>query len=419
MEERLFDPLRKATRKNRFVKRDPEVITQRPNVFVPMRTCLDVAKSVGYLIRSLRCLILLHPTFTTSWNLNELHLRATEKSNFCNAQFYRSVKNEQEMQDDAEPYVPAEENGNKQLGSDIELVYALLGGPSEHQKELLCLARVDNKKEILDCLLKLRFTRVEIARVKYTAYGERFQHTITFLKPPVDAPLGEIQRINDDVAALGEWVVPSKKESGFSVDFSLHTTRIALALAREILEAEAMKHLCELETRETEELVVRLQERQQLISRISEKVKEQEQVAEAATKHKRKLQEKWEKNCCFLTDRERELLVASQREELEKIEQEVEQYRLKSKRKIALMEEKCVGLARRRQLHPSVDSMWVFRYFDHHGNGKVPTSVLRSALFGLETHLSAAAVNESLLRLGKESNVQIFRESTVSYTPPE
>lgn len=386
--------------RDRFRFSRPTVVLPDPSPAALLRSASDTAKATGYLCDYLETVVMDSHYASTSVEIDATPFVATNVTDYS------------EHVQDSFGIVDA---------MDTTCYYVFLRGlddsPEEPKHHLCCLARVD--EGIQQELVRKQWTTIAVADVNYYFQGRRFSHKIQFVVPRCNASSSErtfYDCLNDRIAGNAESIRSKKKEKSASTDFSRHTFHIAQTLARDCLLLAAAKNLYELEQLETTDLMQRMlsvEEKQELLDSKEEEI----QTVRSKLQHfESKLREHFDQTTQYMTVSQREEALVEYRDKLDTANRRSNSKLADIQRKIKQLEGDIESFKRRKRLRASQETSWAFQVFDINP-GLMSTPALRTALMALETHPVASMVNESLWRLGKQSNVALFKASVIPYTP--
>jgi hypothetical protein len=303
-------------------------------------------------------------------------------------------------------------------------IFVLIKG-SNSALDNTCLQSIECSAPALAYLLNLGWTQQTLAVVNYRALDkQKFQHTVDFILPPstvCEYPTDLCR----DIASGAEWVIPKKKEQSDSQDFIRHTRRIAISLARDILRGYAAQLLIQLENKETDDMRLRLFEAylptdgsdfRSVLDQIEMKKKEIDRMMTQLEAYKRKLIDKSYDPYARVTELGE--AATTLRDKVEKADAEALAFKIKREREISQLQSKVADAGKGKRLRETAETSWVFRWFHSSSEpNAMHTPSIRTILSDSEAHPNVATVNETLMRLGKQSNVQLFCESVIPFVP--
>ena len=223
--------------------------------------------------------------------------------------------------------------------------------------------------------------------------------------------------LNASIACGAEWIVPLKKEAEGSTNYVLHSVRIALSLQRMYVRRVAAEIIVSLEEQCTLQVLSELSDIGRLKDELQELESTKERCYQSRIRAENALRCDLENKAENMTALEREKIVALFQRKIDENYAKQMEFDAKIVKRI---DEKKSEIARkfiRKRLRADSRTTWAFHFFDPDGSGELPVPALRSALFSLPTHQTLAQCNETLLRIGKEINVQRFGMSFVPYIP--
>lgn len=402
----------RRSHRDRFRERHVEVVNATPSVHMPLRGALDVARSIGYTIQyleaveatnGLACYVLENP-------IADFVFETTFECDFTPEDVYATIVDEEDRESARSSPVGA---------SNQTRVYALIRG-SEGAFDRTCLQEIDVTSHAFGYLMGIGWRATTLAVVDYISrHKQRFQHKIDFLVPPPASSV-RIQYPADfrrDIASGAEWILPKKRELPDSQNFVRHTRRIAIGLARDLLRGYAGQELSSLERRETEGMTLRLFEAYLTIPELIEsKQKSIDHMMQRLDQYKRKLIEKAYDPYARVTERGEASVTL--RDKVEKADADAHAFKQQKEREIAQLRSQVADAAKGKRLRETTTLAWVFRVFmSVKEPNAMHTPSVRTVLCDSEAHPNLAAVNETLMRLGKQSNVQLFCESVIPFVP--
>lgn len=382
-----------------------------------LRSAQDTRRSIGYTIDYLESVVA-SPQLGCYVDENPLEyipFTTTHECDMTEEDVYSTLLDEQDSD---------EARSNSIGASSQHLVFIIIKG-ADHALDKTCLQAIDRSAPALEYLLNVGWTTQRLAAVNFRSLDKRkFCHTIDFLVPPspgFDYP-SDLCR---DIASGAEWIIPRKRERSDSQNFVQHSRRIAISLARDILRCYAAQLLTKLENKETDDMRLRLFEAylptdgndfKTVLDQIEMKKKEIDRMMSQLEAYKRKIIDKSYDPYARVTERDEAAMTL--RDKVEKADAEALAFKQKREREILQLQSKVADAGKGKRLRETVETSWVFRWF--HSNNEpdaMHTPSIRTILSDSEVHPNAATVNETLMRLGKQSNVQLFCESVIPFVP--
>lgn len=387
-----------------------------PSVYMALRSALDARRSLGYTIDYLE-------SVEASDNL----------SSYVNENSFENVPFETTFECDMTPEhvystlideESADESRTNVVGSESQVRIFVLVKGANGSLDNTCLQSLATSSQAVDFLLSRGWSQSTIGVANYrSAEKKRFHHQIDFIVPP-SIPVEYPPDLCRGIASGAEWILPKKKEHSGSQNFLRHTQRIAAAFARDILRGYAAQALIQLENAETDAMRLRLFEaylpaegdHRSIHEQIEGKRKDIERMATQLETYKKKIIERSYDPYARVTERGE--AAATLRATIEKADAEALEYQQKREREIGQLQSKIADAGKGKRLRETNETSWVFRWF-HSTNepNALHTPSVRSILCDAESQPNIATVNETLMRLGKQSNVQLFCESVIPFIP--
>ena len=369
------------------------------------RSALCTARAIGYLIQYLDHVVVNANFSSGVISLDSPFSASKQHSDFSSKEQYASRQVESEQRDLVGLSLDATRRS--------ELLH--LAGESIGAEDTICvcllfLTKGDRYKTCLKIITPSQFTVLQpftetivpVADVSYSLAETTFKHSINFLQIKSSA-LSQLG--NDFLESLGdgaEWVVPRKVDNGYSLNFLRHTQNIARSLVFEILRHEAAQELCRMEHVQTNQLIIRFQERSSVSDGIVTSKRQREEAHEECNRAAQYVRDVFQDTKTHLTINESTNSHSIQRKILDELYSIETEFLTTSKQFEARSARRLEGLGRRTKLIETPETSWVFECFDPQLSGQMKTSTIRHAMISLETHSTFASVNESLQRQGKE-----------------
>lgn len=380
-------------------------LSLRPLLQTRRRTALCTGRGIGYLIQYLDTVVVTANFSSGIVSINSPFYTSKQRSDFSSREYYASLHAEIEQRD----LVGLSLDTNRRS----ELVH--LAGEPVAADDSMCIfvtlnIKGDPHKTCLRLLTQTELqilqphfdTIVPIAEVSYTLAESNFKHYINLLQINASAIETLAPEFVDSLSNGAEWIVPRKVENGYSLNFHRHTQNIARSLVFEILEHEAAKELYRMEQVQTNQLIIRFQERSSVSEGISLSKRRRVEAREECEAAARFVRSVFRDASAHLTNSEAGEFHGIQRKILDEIYDAEGTFSTESKQFEERSRKRLEYLSRRTKLIETPENSWVFETLDPKLTGQMSTSSLRHALISLETHSTLSSVNESLMRQGKE-----------------